>query len=73
MPWTKLAEPYPRKLNHILAHAVAEALKPSHERRLIDAAAMCRCSSRRIGEASNPGPSSAVASLDDVPLVSART
>eukprot|EP00438_Fugacium_kawagutii_P034813 Skav226550 [mRNA] locus=scaffold421:226537:230826:- [translate_table: standard] len=51
--WTKLAEPYPGKLCSYLAWAVCADLgihrpEPSGP--------CCRCNTRRIGEASNPGP-----------------
>ena len=49
MMWTKVAEPYPRQLNHLLARALAETCKPLRDRHAVDAAAICRSSSRRIG------------------------
>ena len=64
--WTKAAESYPRALNHLLARALAESMKPLRD----DAASVCRSSSRRIGEAKNPGP--AVGDLEAVALVGVR-
>ena len=54
--WTKAAEAYPPALAKFLAKAVAESLKPERRRRKLDVAACARSSSRRIGEAQNPGP-----------------
>lgn len=50
--WTKLAEPYPKALCSVLAHAACSDLG------LYDGptSLTCKCSHRRIGEASNPGP-----------------
>ena len=76
MAWTKVAEPYPRPLNHLLAEAMFESTLRKQGK--ISAAAMCRCLHCRIGEAANPGPSSpadlpGVDNFEDVELVSART
>ncbi len=54
--WTKAAEAYPRPLAAFLAGALVESLKPPIRRRELDPAACARCNSRRIGEATNPGP-----------------
>ena len=56
MSWTKAAEGYPPRLAGFLASAVAESLKPIARRRPLDPASCARASSRRIGEAKNPGP-----------------
>eukprot|EP00438_Fugacium_kawagutii_P026205 Skav223835 [mRNA] locus=scaffold1256:189550:193986:- [translate_table: standard] len=51
--WTKLAEPYPTKLCSYLAWAAcadAGISRPEPE------GLCCKCTSRRIGEATNPGP-----------------
>lgn len=50
--WTKLAEPYPKALCSVLAHAACSDLG------LYDGpgSLTCKCSHRRIGEAANPGP-----------------
>lgn len=53
--WTKIAEPYPTLLCRLLAAAICEELKPAERRRRLDAAACAKCS-KRIGEASHPGP-----------------
>ena len=54
--WTKVAESYPTSLCKLLARAVTEFLKPVERRVQFDPAACARSSSRRIGEAKNPGP-----------------
>ena len=41
MMMTKAAEPYPRPLNHLLARALAETLKPKRDRHAVDAASIC--------------------------------
>ena len=69
LSWTKVAEPYTRQLNHLLAIAMMEATQPLHLQRRIDAAAICRGGLLRIGEASKPGP----LDLDSVVLVGERT
>ena len=75
MAWTKVAEPYPRPLNHLLAEAMFESTLGKQGKS--SAAAMCRCLHCRIGEAANPGPSSPADQpgevVEDVELVSART
>ena len=71
MMWTKAAESYPRQLNHLIARALAETLKPVRDRHAVDASAICRSSTCRIGEAKNPGP--AVGDLEEVALVGERT
>ena len=54
--WTRVAEPYPSKLSQVLAKAVATSLLPEARQVPLDLAACARSSSRRIGEARNPGP-----------------
>ena len=56
MSWTKAAESYPARLAVYLAARLVESLKPIQRQRRLDAAACARSSSRRIGEATNPGP-----------------
>lgn len=57
MSWTKAAESYPaRSAVYYLAARLVESLKPIQRQRRLDAAACARSSSRRIGEATNPGP-----------------
>ena len=53
VPWTLVAQPYPRGFCKLLASAAAEAAGWSGK---FDVAACARCASQRIGEASNPGP-----------------
>ena len=53
IPWTLVAQPYPRGFCKVVACAVAEAADWCGK---FDIAACSRCSSLRIGEASNPGP-----------------
>lgn len=50
--WTKLAEPYPRALCSVLAHASCSDLGLYNG----PVTLCCRCSHKRIGEAKNPGP-----------------
>lgn len=50
--WTKLAEPYPRALCSVLAHASCSDLGLYNGPTTL----CCRCAHRRIGEAKNPGP-----------------
>lgn len=55
VPWTKVAQSYPRGLSKLLGLACAEACgwwKGS----ALDIAGCSRCGSLRIGEAKNPGP-----------------
>ena len=72
MPWTKVAEPYPRKLNHLFAQAMSESLRPLQDRRRVEAALVCSYKGERVGEAANPGPED-TAGLEDVDLVGERT
>eukprot|EP00438_Fugacium_kawagutii_P025277 Skav207212 [mRNA] locus=scaffold1244:113945:117027:+ [translate_table: standard] len=53
---TRLAEPYPRALNHMLAAAVLIDMGALPGRRKVDVAACAKCNSLRIGEAAHPGP-----------------
>ena len=50
--WTKVAEPYPRRLCALLAHAVCADLQILR----MKTRGACFTDSMRIGEASNPGP-----------------
>lgn len=56
MSMTKLAEPYPSGVGRLLALAMLQCIIPPARRTALDPAACARCCSRRIGEASNPGP-----------------
>ena len=56
MSWTKLAENFPKGLSLVLAMAVAGATGDRPEFRRLDACSCARSLSRRVGEASNPGP-----------------
>eukprot|EP00438_Fugacium_kawagutii_P024606 Skav200074 [mRNA] locus=scaffold838:451933:457558:- [translate_table: standard] len=53
--WTKIAEPYPKKLCSLLAWAAVTDLKISNRSKPLDSLC-CRSNRRRIGEAGNPGP-----------------
>ena len=73
--WTKVAEPYPRGLCSLLAHAVCSDLA------LLRAPGLssCFCQHLRVGEAKNPGPRRRhpgrqdVADLDNVQLIRPQT
>ena len=54
VPWTKVAEPYPKSLCRMIAAAAAGDLGWSTAK--LNIASCCRASSLRIGEAKNPGP-----------------
>ena len=56
LPWTRLAQEYPRRLCGLLADAILldNGLIPF--RRRMDVAGMAKQTNRRIGEAANPGP-----------------
>ena len=54
--WTKLAEPYPRKLALLLGNASAQDAGWLGDFRPLDLARCARCTGQRIGEAQNPGP-----------------
>ena len=56
LPWTRLAQEYPRRFCGLLADAILldNGLIPF--RRRMDVAGMARQTNRRIGEAANPGP-----------------
>lgn len=53
--WTKVAEPYPRKLCNLLAWAACADVGVLKYRSNINSD-MAKCTNGRIGEASNPGP-----------------
>ncbi len=73
--WTKLAEPYPRILCSVLAHAACSDLGLFSG----PASLACRANHRRIGEAKNPGPKAKLRrpkdpqQLDDVELIRPET
>ena len=71
--WTKVAEPYPRALNRLLAWYMINPNLPGHLRRRLDVAACARCHGARIGEATSPGPAPRPSTLESVELVLART
>ena len=54
--YTKLAEPYPRRLCGALASAILSSAGFFGERRVLDLASCAKVTNRRIGEASHPGP-----------------
>ena len=54
--FTKLAEPYPRGVNDMIAGALLIDTGLSSARRKLQIAECARCSTLRIGEAGNPGP-----------------
>ena len=66
--WTKLAEPYPRKLTVLLAAASAQDVGWLGDFRPLDIARCARCCSGRVGEASNPGPRRAARQRPSVQL-----
>ena len=71
--FTKLAEPYPRRLCELLAQALAQDARWITEFRPLDLIRCAKCAGARFGEAKNPGPRSrrtrASAALSEVPLV----
>lgn len=73
--WTKVAEPYPRRLCALLAHAVCADLQILR----MKTRGACFTDSMRIGEASNPGPRRRtfvpqdVSMLDGVELIRPET
>ena len=54
VPWTKVAEPYPKSFSRMVAAAAAGDVGWSATK--LNVASCCRASSLRIGEAKNPGP-----------------
>ena len=54
--FTKLAEPYPRGVNDMIAGALLIDTGLAKARRKLNIAECARCSTLRIGEADNPGP-----------------
>ena len=56
MPWTRVAQTYPRRLCHRLSVAILVDAGMLPTRKKMDVTAMCRSSHGRIGEAKNPGP-----------------
>ena len=75
--WTKLAEPYPRRLCSLLAAAIVQDVGLCGEYRRLDIARCAKAGSYRIGEAGNPGPRAPPvrrpATLGSVALVEPRT
>ena len=75
--WTKLAEPYPRRLCNLLAAAVVQDAGLQGEYRRLDIARCAKAGRCRIGEAAVPGPRAAPvrrpALLGSVALVEPRT
>ncbi|CAE7307382.1 unnamed protein product, partial [Symbiodinium sp. CCMP2456] len=74
--WTKVAEVYPRAVNSLLAHHLANSSRPVGLRKRLDLAACARCLGARIGEATNPGPRPRQphhGSLEEVNLVTETT
>ena len=55
IPWTLVAEPYPRGLNKVLAAGLCSSYGWCSDRKL-NVAACCKAGTLRVGEASNPGP-----------------
>ena len=56
MSWTKLAEPYPRKLSLLLANASAQDAGWLGDFCPLDLARCAKCTSARVGEAAHPAP-----------------
>ena len=56
MPWTRVAQVYPRRLVHWVSSAILIDAGLMPGRRHLNLANICRCNHGRIGEASNPGP-----------------
>ena len=56
LPWTRLAQEYPRRFCGLLADAILLDTGLIPFRRRMDVAGMAKQTNRRIGEASNPGP-----------------
>ena len=56
MPWTRVAQTYPRRLCHWISVAILVDAGLLPNRRKLDIAAICRANQGRIGEAKNPGP-----------------
>lgn len=78
LSFTKLAEPYPRGVCECLAWATLVDCGLLPERRKVDVSSCARSFSRRIGEATNPGPASYAAGrpniwLGDVELLEPAT
>ena len=75
IPWTLVAQPYPRGLNVLIATAVCAACGWCDRSKLNIAG--CAKVNSAVGEASNPGPAARRGwhnfSLEDQPLLSAQT
>ena len=76
--WTKLAEPYPKRLCNMLAAACASDVGWLGEHRDLDLNRCAKFTGARIGEASHPGPRKprrhrAPQLLVDIPVVAANT
>lgn len=76
IPWTLVAQPYPRGLCRLLAAALATAVGWASKEKL-NVARCSRCGALRAGEAQHPGPRRVRArqhySLEEVNTVSAAT
>jgi hypothetical protein len=76
VPWTQVAEPYPRGLCRMLAAAVSTGVGWALKRGL-NVAECAKTGTLRVGEAKNPGPRPAKSrhafSLEEVNTVSAAT
>lgn len=70
IPWTLVAEPYPRGLNKVLAFGLCSSYGWCSDSKL-NVAACCKSKTLRVGEASNPGPLRG--SLEEVQVVSEAT
>lgn len=70
IPWTAVAEPYPRSFAHLLA--ASACIQVGWLKQRLDIARCCRSASLRVGEALNPGPRRRRGlpgfSLEDCPL-----
>ncbi len=55
IPWTLVAEPYPRGLSKVIAAGLCSSYGWCSERKL-NIAGCCRSGSLRVGEAKRPGP-----------------
>eukprot|EP00435_Cladocopium_sp_Y103_P068061 s363_g31.t1 len=53
IPWTSVAQPYPRGFSKVIASSILSATGWSAK---LDIAGCARCGSLRVGEASHPGP-----------------
>ena len=54
--WTRVAEPYPRRLCNFVARQVLKSLEQRYKADRLDVAACAQTGQLRVGEAANPGP-----------------